>query len=69
MRAILGANVVTHVAGLVVNVRAISSSLVTSQVWVDVVAHVVFAALFVFFYERIGARSPRTSSAQSVAGT
>ena len=54
LQMVMAGNIVTHVAGLGVNIHALSANLVTQQVYGDVVGHVVFAALFAFFIMRVG---------------
>jgi hypothetical protein len=54
LRAVMGGNIVMHLAGLGVNLRGITANLVTSQVWGDVATHVIFAVLFAVFYVRVG---------------
>ena len=46
LQAILGGNLVMHVAALVVNVHALSAHLVGSGVLGDAIGHVVFAGAF-----------------------
>ena len=54
LQAVLGGNVVTHVVALGVNAHALSADLVTSQVYGDVIGHVLFGGLFAFFFVRVG---------------
>ena len=54
LQMVMAGNVVTHLAGLGVNIHALAGDLVTQQVYGDVVGHVVFAALFAFFIMRVG---------------
>jgi len=58
LRAVLGGNLVTHLAAIGVNVHAIAAHLVTQQVWGDLVMHAVFAALFALFLVRVARLAP-----------
>lgn len=48
--AVLGGNIVAHLAGLGVNAHALGANLVGQSVYGDVVGHIVFGAFFAVFF-------------------
>jgi hypothetical protein len=52
LRAVLAGNLLVHAGSIPVNVYALRSRIVSSQVWAEIVVHLVFGITFAYFLFR-----------------